>query len=61
MCRTSKAKVIAAFNDRENPAETYQVGDTFEGTEERINELVYGGYLAPVEEKTQKQEPKKER
>lgn len=60
MSQTIKACVIAAFNDRENPIATYNVGDTFEGSQERVNELMCGGYLAAFEDKKPKAAPKKE-
>jgi len=60
MSQTIKARVIAAFNDRENPKSTYTVGDVFEGSPERVNELMCGGYLAAIEGKKPKAAPKKE-
>ena len=62
MAKTIKARVIVAFSDRENLANVYQVGDTFEGFEERVDELAAGGYLEEIEApKKPKEEPKKER
>lgn len=62
MAKTIKARVIVAFTDRENLANVYQVGDTFEGCEERVDELAAGGYLEEIEaSKKPKAEPKKER
>lgn len=46
-----KAKVIARFRDRFNPENIYQVGDTFEGTDERVAELAAGGWVEPIAEK----------
>lgn len=54
MSELIKAKVIAAFNDRENIGAVYQVGDTFEGAAERVDELTIGGYLEPIEKKPKK-------
>lgn len=59
MEQLNKARVIAAFRDRETKV-TYGVGDEFEGSQERIEELTFGGYLAPIEKKP-KAAPKKER
>lgn len=60
MEQLNKARVVAAFRDRENKAVVYSVGDEFEGSKERIEELTIGGYLAPIEKKP-KAAPKKER
>ena len=53
-----KARVLVAFSDRENLANVYQVGETFTGTQERVDELAGGGYVKPI--KTAKQEQQKE-
>lgn len=60
MSQKIKAQVIAAFNDRENVGVVYNVGDTFEGSQQRIDELTAGGYLMQLEEKASKAESKKE-
>lgn len=54
-----KARVVAAFRDRESLT-VYNVGDEFEGSAGRVDELTNGGYLAPIEKKP-KAAPKKER
>ena len=59
MEQLNKARVIAAFRDRETKA-IYNVGDEFEGSAERVDELTSGGYLAPIEKKP-KAASKKER
>lgn len=60
MSKLIKSRVIVAFRDRENLANVYQVGDTFEGSQERTDELTTGGYLAPITTtaKKPKAEPK---
>ncbi len=55
MSQKIKAQVIAAFNDREHKSDTYQIGDTFEGSKNRVDELMAGGYLAPIEETDKKE------
>lgn len=45
-----KALVIQAFTDKETMTDVYHEGDTFEGNEERINELVIGGYVQLVDD-----------
>lgn len=59
-----KAKVIARFRDRFNPEKViYQVGDIFEGSDERVAELAAGGWVEPIVEKpkaTRKPRAKKE-
>ena len=57
MNKLIKARVIVAFSDRENLANVYQVGDTFQGTQERVDELTAGGYVEPTAAK-KKAEPK---
>lgn len=46
-----KAKAIARFRDRFNPTCIYEVGDVFEGTDERVAELAAGGLVEPIVEK----------
>lgn len=52
------AKVVSAFFDKNDPKRTvYNVGDTFEGAAERIEELQAKGFVKAekaVEEKTEK-------
>jgi hypothetical protein len=45
------AKVIKPFFDLSNPSDVYAVGDTFEGTDERVNGLIQKGFLEPMAEK----------
>lgn len=45
-----RANVLVSFVDKTNMADYYNAGDVFEGDEERINELVDGGYVQPVDE-----------
>jgi hypothetical protein len=59
MEQLNKARVVAVFRDRETSV-VYSVGDEFEGSAERVDELTSGGYLAPIEKKP-KAAPKKER
>lgn len=59
MSKLIKARVLVAFTDRENIMNVYQVGDTFEGTAERVDELIADGYVEAAE--SAKKEPKKER
>lgn len=59
MEQLSKARVVAVFRDRETSV-VYSVGDEFEGSAERVDELTSGGYLAPIDKKP-KAAPKKER
>ncbi len=40
-----KAIVKVAFTDKENMTDVYYVGDVFEGSEERINELIASGHV----------------
>lgn len=44
-------KVIKPFFDLSNPSDVYAVGDTFEGTDERVNGLIQKGFLEPIAEK----------
>lgn len=59
MEQLTKARVVAVFRDRETSV-VYSVGDEFEGSAERVDELISGGYLAPIDKKP-KAAPKKER
>lgn len=45
-----KAKVTKAFYDLEHPENTYQPGDVFEGSEQRVKGLVAGGFVLACEE-----------
>lgn len=46
-----RAKVIRAFYDIEDPKRTvYQVGDSFEGTDERVKGLAEKGFVEAVKE-----------
>lgn len=47
-------KVIKPFFDLSNPSDVYAVGDTFEGTDERVAELAAKGFVKPLDH-----EPKK--
>lgn len=49
-----RANVLVSFVDKTNMADYYNAGDVFEGDEERINELVIGGYVQPVDETEKK-------
>jgi hypothetical protein len=42
-------KVIKPFFDLSNPSDVYAVGDTFEGTDERVAELIGKGFCEPPE------------
>ena len=53
-----KAEVITSFHDRLDPSTCYQVGDVYEGTEERIIELADGGYVRAIEDEP-KPKPKR--
>lgn len=44
-----KAQVIADFTDRENFANVYHIGDAFEGTQERVDELIASGHVKPID------------
>lgn len=46
-----KAKVVFRFRDRLNEKDIYEVGDTFEGSDERVAELAAGGWVEPIVEK----------
>lgn len=55
----ASAKVKVAFTDKENMTDVYYVGDVFEGSEERINELIASGHVeATVDEKPKAEKPK---
>ena len=48
-----KAEVIKPFFDLEKgpeatPENTYQIGDLFEGTQKRVNELVEKGFVKKI-------------
>ena len=45
-----KAEVINSFHDRLDPSTCYQVGDVYEGSDERIIELADSGHVRPIEE-----------
>lgn len=51
-----KARVVVPFTDKTTMADVYQVGDTFEGTKERVSELVTGGYVVIENGKEKKAE-----
>ena len=46
-----KAKVTKPFFDLSHPEDVYAVGDTFEGTEERVEGLHKRGFVEPMPEK----------
>jgi hypothetical protein len=48
------AKVIKPFFDLSNPSDVYAIGDTFEGTDERVADLARRGFVKPLDP-----EPKK--
>ena len=53
-----RARVIAAFRDREHMERTYWEGDEFDGSAERVSDLASRGYVEPIaEEPAQEQEP----
>lgn len=54
-----KAKVTKAFYDLEHPENTYQPGDVFEGSEERVQGLVAGGFVLACEERKPARAPRK--
>jgi hypothetical protein len=43
------AKVIKPFFDLSNPSDVYAVGDTFEGTDERVADLARRGFVKPLD------------
>ena len=51
-----RAKVIKPFFDLSNPEDVYAVGDTFKGTEERVEGLHKRGFVEPMPEKPKKSE-----
>jgi hypothetical protein len=48
------ARVIVDFRDREHMEKTYYVGDMFEGSDERVEELIAGGYVEKIAEAAKK-------
>lgn len=46
-----RAKVAKPFFDLSHPEDVYAVGDTFEGTEERVEGLHKRGFVEPMPEK----------
>lgn len=42
--------VKVAFTDKENMTDVYYEGDVFEGSEERINELMASGHIEKADE-----------
>lgn len=48
-----RARVKVAFTDKENMTDVYYPGDMFEGSEERVNELIGSGHVETVDESTQ--------
>lgn len=54
--------VIKPFFDLANPQDVYSIGDTFEGTAERVTDLAQRGFVEVIEEKKKKtaKKPKKE-
>ena len=51
MNKSIKARVLVAFTDREDFTNVYQIGDTFQGTQARVDELAAGGYVEPIASK----------
>lgn len=49
MAKPIKARVIVAFTDKNDMSTVYSVGDTFEGTTERVNELIISGHVEPLD------------
>ena len=45
-----KAVVKVAFTDKTNMSDVYYAGDTFEGSEKRIEELTISGHVEPMNE-----------
>ena len=45
-----KALVKVAFTDKENMVDVYYPNDVFEGSEERVNELINSGHVVAVED-----------
>lgn len=54
-----KAKVVKPFSDAENLANTYNVGDEFSGSAERVTRLEEGGYVKAAGDKGGKSADKK--
>lgn len=46
-----QAVVKVAFTDKTNMADVYYPGDTFEGSEERVSELIASGHVEAAAEK----------
>lgn len=44
--------MLIAFTDRENMSDVYFPGDMFEGTDERVNELIESGHVEAIKPKT---------
>lgn len=44
------ALVKVAFTDKTNMVDVYYPGDQFEGSEERVNELINSGHVVAVED-----------
>ena len=59
MSQPIKARVIVAFTDKNDMSSVYQIGDTFESTQARVNELVTGGYVEQLD-KQRKRQPKEQ-
>lgn len=49
-----KVRVIKAFNDKTEEFITRPVNETFECTEERAKQLISGGFVEPVPDKSKK-------
>lgn len=56
-----KALVKVAFTDKTNMVDVYYPDDVFEGSEERVNELIGGGYVVAAETETAEEKPKQTR
>lgn len=59
MSQPIKARVIVAFTDKNDMSSVYQIGDTFEGTQERVNELITSGHVEQLD-KPRKRQPKEQ-
>ena len=59
MSQPIKARVIVAFTDKNDMSSVYQVGDTIEGTQERVNELIASGHAEALD-KSRKRQPKEQ-
>lgn len=49
-----KVKVIKRFNDKENGFITRPVNEVFECSDERAEQLIKGGFVEPVPDKSKK-------